>query len=203
MSAGAAVRIRRAGSTDASRLARLGRHSYREHYESLWEPCRLARWLDAEFARDKLARELRGRRVRYLIAWRGARAVGFCKTIADSTMPDSRRRGLELQKLYLLRAHTGQGIGSALLRRVLATADRGGVARVWLGVLTRNRAAAALYRRFGFMACAVRTVDTGRQRLRMQLMQRRTQSATKRRASNSSSARVARSRPSAISSSAR
>lgn len=60
--------------------------------------------------------------------------------------------------LMVLQAFRSNGIGSALLRRMLLWAKRVGIHRVSLHVHAQNRRAIALYRRFGFMteACVSR-----------------------------------------------
>jgi GNAT superfamily N-acetyltransferase len=199
------IRIRRARPGAERLLAGLGRTTYRHHFEAIWEPARLRAWLDEQFNRARLARELRGVDVRYDVVWRGSRAVGFAKTIIDSRMPGLRRRGLELQKLYLRRGETGRGTGSRVLAAILRRAQREGARRVWLGALDSNPRARALYERHGFRQVGSLPVDTGRRRQSIHLMERcfPPQRCARAPASKASSARVARSVPSAISSSAR
>jgi ribosomal protein S18 acetylase RimI-like enzyme len=192
------LRIRRALPADRVRLARLGRASYRAHFAPLWESAHLAAWLDAEFAAERLDAELRDRAIRYDLAWIGGRLAGFAKTVADRALPNSRRRGTELQKLYLSPWATGRGVGTRLLGAVLRRAQAQGAPLVWLGVLDVNPRARALYARLGFVATgASAPVGTGRCRLRLHFMLRRCS------ASKASSARSARSTPRAIISSAR
>jgi ribosomal protein S18 acetylase RimI-like enzyme len=193
-----AIRIRRARPADRARLARLGRDSYRAHFAALWDPTRLASWLDSEFSPTRLDAELRDASIRYLLAWIGGRLAGFAKALDDRPIPGTRRRGTELQKLYLRPWATGFGVGSHLLANVVRRARARGARRVWLGVLDANPRARALYARSGFRDAGIRVrVDTGRHRPWLHFMERRCS------ASKASSARSARSTPSAISSSAR
>lgn len=192
------LRIRRARPADRGRLARLGRTSYRAHFAALWDPARLAAWLDAEFGAARLDAELRDRAIRYDLAWIDGRLAGFAKSLVDRPLPGTRRRGTELQKLYLLPWATGRGVGACLVRAVLRRARMRGAAVVWLGVLDANPRARALYVRLGFAPAGTSTpVDTGTHRLRLDYLLRRCS------ASKASSARSARSTPRAISSSAR
>lgn len=61
----------------------------------------------------------------------------------------------EIKSMRTAAAHRGRGIGSALLRHLLAEADRRGVARLSLETGTQDffAPARALYVRYGFVPC--------------------------------------------------
>ncbi len=58
-------------------------------------------------------------------------------------------RSMYLEDLYVQPAHRGRGLGSALLARVAAEAERAGCARLDWSVLTWNEPAIRVYERIG------------------------------------------------------
>lgn len=146
------MRIVRAGTRDAERVARIGIETYRDHFADFWTPAGLEAWLARQFDPAKLAAELAGDAIRYELAYDGDRLVGYAKTIRDQPVPlDPAARGLELQKIYFRRGETGRGRGVALLEHVVALARELREPRVWLQVLGENAAAARFYARNGFV----------------------------------------------------
>jgi ribosomal-protein-alanine N-acetyltransferase len=95
--------------------------------------------------------ELEHREVSRILLARGdrGRTIGFCSfwRVLDE---------LHINNLAVLPEHRGQGVASALLRRVLEDAAADGAARALLEVRRSNDAALRLYRRFGFAVTAVR-----------------------------------------------
>jgi len=130
----------------------LGSAAYRDHYTSLWSPEGLARYLEAEFAPARVAAELAGDAVRYLLALDDdGRAIGFAKMRPRAPLPVADEHGLELQKIYFRADAVGCGHGARLLDAVVAAARADGEPLVWLDVLRSNEAAARFYARHGFV----------------------------------------------------
>ncbi|MFA9414155.1 MULTISPECIES: GNAT family N-acetyltransferase [unclassified Streptococcus] len=59
-------------------------------------------------------------------------------------------KGFEIQRIYLLKAYQGQGLGQALFNFALEQADQSGQDWVWLGVWEHNHKAQVFYERYGF-----------------------------------------------------
>ena len=72
-------------------------------------------------------------------------------------------RPVELQRIYVLRAHHGGGHGAALMQAVLEMARTWGANLIWLGVWERNHKALAFYSRFGFREVGDHHFKLGRQ----------------------------------------
>ena len=149
------ARIRSATPADAALVADLGRRTYLEHFEHLWAPAELYEWLDGQFGAAVLAADLATGDARYDLLFADDVPMGYAKTRPDravTAMQDL--RGLELQKIYFLRAATGRGFGSLLLAHILERADASGEPLVWLDVLQSNEGGRRLYERFGFEVVA-------------------------------------------------
>ena len=77
----------------------------------------------------------------------GERVVGWCDVFPFKNPRLAHRGGLGMG---LLPDYRGKGLGSQLLKAVLAHAARSGLEKVELNVYTTNLPAIALYEKFGF-----------------------------------------------------
>jgi len=80
-------------------------------------------------------------------AWVGDRVVGTCQIDFLSHLKTRHRAGVAIA---VLRDFWGQGLGSVLLRELIAVARERGAAQLELEYIEGNDRAAALYRRLGF-----------------------------------------------------
>ncbi|MDG2524083.1 GNAT family N-acetyltransferase [Stenotrophomonas sp. HITSZ_GD] len=92
---------------------------------------------------------LRAGDVRFWSAWIGEEAVG-CGALRDLGQGHG-----ELKSMRTSNAHRNQGVGSAMLAHLLATARAGGYRQLWLetGASAPFFPAHRLYERAGFTAC--------------------------------------------------
>jgi ribosomal protein S18 acetylase RimI-like enzyme len=148
--------VRRATVSDLRELIALGRTCYAEHFAREWSAAGLERYLDAQYEQATVERDLGGEtNVRYDVLEVDGALVGFAKTVRDRWVPDgTNRRGLELEKIYVLASAVGRGFGAALLARVVEVATEGSTRWIWLDVLRTNEAATRFYERNGFAKVA-------------------------------------------------
>jgi L-amino acid N-acyltransferase YncA len=89
-----------------------------------------------------------------LVATAGGRVVGWA-----ALSPVSERcayAGVAEASVYVAAAAAGQGVGRALLERLVADAEAAGIWTVQAGVFPENTASLALHRRCGFRTVGVR-----------------------------------------------
>ena len=89
-----------------------------------------------------------------LVATLGGRVVGWA-----ALAPVSERRayaGVAEASVYVAAAAAGQGVGRALLERLVAGAEAAGIWTVQAGIFPENTASLALHRRCGFRTVGVR-----------------------------------------------
>lgn len=86
------------------------------------------------------------------VAVDGDAVVGWAD-VSPVDIPECAHRGTS--GMGVVACHRGQGIGAGLLEACLAHAPRSGMSKVELTVYTRNIAAIALYRKFGFTEIGV------------------------------------------------
>lgn len=147
-----APRVRAGRADDAEKLAALVGALARETPFLLRTPGeRLPR---PDVLRRILAPGLRRRNYAIFVADAGDELVGFCE-LYGHVFRRLAHRGLVV--IGVRAAHTGDGLGTAMLRAVEGWARRRGLRRLELDVSVRNPRARRLYRRLGF-------VEEGRRR---------------------------------------
>jgi len=150
--AGLAPRVRAGRPDDAPKFAKLVGALARETPFLLRTPGeRLPR---PDMLQRNLAAGLRRRNYAFFVAEAGDALVGFCE-VYGNVFRRLAHRGLIV--IGVRAAHTGNGLGTAMLRAAERWARRRGLRRLELDVSIRNRRAHRLYRRLGF-------VEEGRRR---------------------------------------
>jgi diamine N-acetyltransferase len=140
--------IRRADIKDVAIVSLIGRLTFRETFSALFvqHEGELRDYLDHIFAPAKIAASLAKHENRYWLASVDGLPVGYAKLKFPSTHPAlTAAAPAQLQKIYVLAEFLSQDVGSALMREILAEADRLGVDDLWLNVLSSNRRAIAFY----------------------------------------------------------
>lgn len=165
--------IRRATPADANALSALASQAFSETFGHLYRNDDLNAFLREAYAPDVLRAELADPdRATWLLfpdsAPSGLDAsagpdgpgcpegaaqapVGYASARPAALPHDAVRPGDgEVQRLYVLSEHQGNGRGSALLATALRWLEREGPRPVWLGVWSGNPGAQRLYERHGF-----------------------------------------------------
>ena len=156
--------IRTAVPADARVLADLARRTFLEAFGPLYDPADMAAFLEGAYGEARQRAELEDPRWVTLLAERDGEPLGFAQLILGREAPDGPCPGpVELNRIYLLRAAQGAGLGDALMAAVVAAAREGGGRNLWLGVWEHNAKAQAFYRRWGFVRTGEHVFRIGRQ----------------------------------------
>lgn len=165
MSAGAAsASIRMARSGDETRLALVGRATFLESYANLLPAEDILAHTEQYHAPGVYAAWLAdARHGCWLVeANPGKAPVGYMVlSPPDLPLADLAPNDLEIKRIYLLNPFQRVGLGRALMQQASAHARRSGIARLLLGVYSRNTAALAFYNRIGFHRVGERQFRVG------------------------------------------
>lgn len=143
------VRFTQLGPADARVLSTVALESYRQHYLDYWYD-RGEWYMQHSFAPERLAVELADPNARYFMVWRHNERAGFLKINLDKPLPDQpANKGLELERIYLLKAATGHGVGQAAVEYVEKLARGAGRQTLWLKAMDTSEAL-SFYERMGF-----------------------------------------------------
>lgn len=136
---------------DAAELAALKAATFSEAFAAENDPAELAAHLARAFTVDAVAAELLDPRCDTTWVLDDGRPVAFLKVnIGSAQSEPGLSDGLEVEQLYVLASHRGEGLGGQLLDLAAEQARALGLAFVWLGVWERNTNAIAMYRHRGY-----------------------------------------------------
>ena len=144
--------LRPATPSDALALSVLASQVFVETYGPEGISPRFAREVTQTFDVRALASLLAGGDTRVVVAEEADRLQGFVQWRAgqQALLPDL--PSAEVQRLYVLRALAGRGIGSRLLARAEGDAASLGAKQSWLTAWVGNKSALAFYARRGYGA---------------------------------------------------
>jgi len=89
-----------------------------------------------------------------LIAWEGREAVGW--GALSPVSPRAVYRGVAEVSVYVARAAWGRGVGTALLRRLVETAEARGIWTLQAGIFPENQISIHLHEQCGFRVVGTR-----------------------------------------------
>jgi ribosomal protein S18 acetylase RimI-like enzyme len=161
--------IRHAAVTDAALLTDLAIITLREAFGPPHNSADLVdEYIQSAISERILEAELRDpRSTFFLMQLADGTSIGYAKLRRHA--PPRRmleRNAIEIQRIYLLQTHIGQGQGRQLMQHCLDWAAQQGYAAVWLGVWERNERAIAFYKKLGFQPFGFHYFQFGSERQR-------------------------------------
>lgn len=143
-----ALRFFGASEAWAATLPALARECYLPYYAYLWEPGAMDAYLERVYAPDTVLAELRDPNVRFEIAERAGRAIGFFKLWWRHDHPHATNAAY-LERVYVSPT-AGRGVGTALVARAMHAAADAGRDRIWLRAMDSAVKPIERYRALGF-----------------------------------------------------
>ncbi len=154
-----AVRVVATGSVDTAELADVAARTFPLACPPATAPEDIASFIDTNLSAERFAEYLADPRRAILTAVRDGRIIGYAMLVRDDADDTA-----ELSKIYVLADHHGAGVSAALMDLSVATAEKWGVRRVWLGVNQGNERAQRFYLKHGFTINGTRTFQLGARR---------------------------------------
>lgn len=141
-----------ANVSHAAAIATIGKKSFRKTFKNTFNRREeLNEYLEYTYDPVKLAKSLRKEGNVYFIALINDEPVGFVKVKLSSLNEHIETVSqMELQKIYVLPAFHGLGVGTALLNEVKKLAYDHHVDYLWLDVVITNEKGIQFYERNGF-----------------------------------------------------
>jgi ribosomal protein S18 acetylase RimI-like enzyme len=150
--------LRPATPADAPALAKLGTDAFVATFGHLYSRENLAMFLDEYRTAEKYAGDMRDPGTRIVLAEADGRLLGYSLLVLgkglDERPPPQPARRAFLSQLYCAPGGTGQGVGAALIERVIAEAREWGADALQLTVYSENFGAQRFYARYGFAKVA-------------------------------------------------
>ncbi len=135
---------------DLSLTQKLGRDTYEPYYPHIWKPGGLDWYMEHCFGTETLTSDLADPNIEFWVAKdEKEQTLGFLKFILQKPVLDQPvKNALYLEKIYLMPAFFGKGVGQQLMAFVKERAVQLGRAAVWLMVMKNGPVWA--YERAGF-----------------------------------------------------
>lgn len=146
-----AVIFKVCGPEEASTVAEVGRETYRQTFEDLYDADVMTQYLERAFDISAVTRELANPQSRFWLLEVEGHVAGYLKMnwgLAQTELQED--GGIEIERIYLLRAFQGRGYGRALFDQAMDFARASGSRFIWLGVWENNDRAIAFYMSRGF-----------------------------------------------------
>lgn len=157
------MHIRQLTLADLDQLQSISRTTFHETFAADNSEADMAHYLEHNFSASRLAQELVNPESRFYFAEDDdGNALGYLKTNTGAAQSAPQNpQALEIERIYVLSAHHGQGVGAALYRQARHDAEQQGAPYLWLGVWEHNRSALQFYQKHGFTAFASHTFTLG------------------------------------------
>ncbi len=97
----------------------IGKKSYQEHYLHLWENEDPTPYITKSFSSEVVKRELADSNMENVLIKMGTTPVGIAKLVKDCDLDEfSAEEALLAEKIYLLKEHSGKGLGKKVLQLI-------------------------------------------------------------------------------------
>lgn len=145
------ITTRIATPADAALIADLSRQTFYDTFAADNTPENMAKFMNEQFSREKLMKEVADPASVFLLARIGEEVVGYARLRESPNPPElGNLPAIEIARIYAATANIRKGVGSALMQRCLDIAQEKQRSVVWLGVWERNQRAIDFYTRWGF-----------------------------------------------------
>ncbi|NNF20022.1 MAG: GNAT family N-acetyltransferase [Flavobacteriaceae bacterium] len=146
-------------------LSSMSRETFREAFEAQNKPQDFITYLDKAFSMETLGKELEQAGSSFYFIYREDELVAYMKLNTGKAQTDLREaKGMELERIYVLKDYQGLGIGAAVLSHVKQLAREAGKEYLWLGVWEENKDAIRFYEKHGFVKSGMHPYYIGNDR---------------------------------------
>jgi ribosomal protein S18 acetylase RimI-like enzyme len=145
------INITRAIKADRAQLAGVAGEIFYETFKDTMPLADLELYVEDAFNVKQVRQEIEDERNIFLLAFQQDHLLGYAK-LNTSRPPDplANQQVIEIERLYVLKAHHGKKIGSLLMEKAMEIATEKFNKVIWLAVWEKNPNAIAFYKKWGF-----------------------------------------------------
>lgn len=134
-----ALHFKRCDPADITILHDIALRTYNEHYTHLWDD-QGASYLETFYSRSLFESNLQDPECQHYLIYHDTALAGYFKLRVKALEPYRVEDCLELNKIYILKAFTGLGIGHKTLSFISALASKMNRHLLWVNVMEQSRA---------------------------------------------------------------
>jgi ribosomal protein S18 acetylase RimI-like enzyme len=147
------ITIKKISVTDIETLQEISRLTFYETFSEGNTEENMAKYLEEGFSTEKLKNELSDTHTEFYFAMLHSQVIAYLKlNFGQSQTEIQEDKGLEIERIYVLKEFHGHGIGQSLCDKAIEIARQNDVEYVWLGVWEENPRAINFYKKNGFVA---------------------------------------------------
>ena len=136
---------------DIQTLRDLCIQTFCETYETYNTSENMRIYIESDLSIEKLSKEIMRPESAFFLTFLGGEPVGFLKlNFISSERTHPTLKGLEIERIYILKSYQNKRIGQFLLNEVYKIIRTMKLDYIWLGVWEHNMKARAFYERNGF-----------------------------------------------------
>jgi ribosomal protein S18 acetylase RimI-like enzyme len=145
------IKIKKVTFDDIDQLQKIGRQTFYETFSTGNTEENMTKYLNESFSIDKLTTELNDKNAEFYFATHNDNVIGYLKlNFGQSQTELQDDKGLEIERIYVLKEFHGKKVGQLLFEKALKIAEEKKVDYVWLGVWEKNLRAINFYKKNGF-----------------------------------------------------
>jgi len=159
--------IQRCSLAQASELRHLAITTYDETFSDTNSEALLNAYFEASLNLQKISAQLQEQNAEFYFIYSASdkekkEPAGFLKLNIGNAQTDIMDpEALEIEKIYLLKKFTAQGLGKELIKFAIKRAQQQNKTYLWLGVWEHNFSALAFYKKMGFTQFSTHGFDMG------------------------------------------
>ncbi|MBT8236250.1 MAG: GNAT family N-acetyltransferase [Bacteroidia bacterium] len=140
IAADTSIRLSPLDKTRIDLYIQLGKQTYNEHYLHLWKDGIPSEYFEAYYTPEKVQTEIGDTNLSHFIIELEQRPIGIVKLNAiEKSELVTERPSILLEKIYLLNAYSGKGIGRVVIRKIEELLRNQGVKALWLDTMKKGR----------------------------------------------------------------
>ncbi|WP_342388194.1 GNAT family N-acetyltransferase [Salinicoccus bachuensis] len=143
--------ITRCTENDWKQLQEISHVTFDETFRAQNKPENMEAYLAQAFTEKKVKNELSEKDSQFFFIYAGDDHAGYLKiNTGDAQTEEMGNDALEIERIYILKAFQGQGLGRILFDKAMDIANEMQTSKIWLGVWEKNDKAIAFYKKLGF-----------------------------------------------------
>jgi len=146
------IEIKKVTADNITQLQRIGRQTFYETFSAGNTGENMTKYLEESFSDERLTLELNNTDSEFYFAELENDILGYLKlNFGQSQTELMDGRGLEIERIYVLKEFHGKNVGQILYEKAIQIARQKNADYVWLGVWEENPRAISFYKKNGFV----------------------------------------------------
>lgn len=143
--------VKRAELKHAALIADISRQTFYDSFAAANTKEDMDKFLNEQFSREALIKEVETNDGIFFIACEGDEVLGYVRLRDGEYHPQfGNLSSIEIVRIYAIKKAIGKGVGSALIKKCIDTANDLERKIIWLGVWEHNQRAIDFYSKWGF-----------------------------------------------------